>query len=255
MELKEIMNSLVVQGELMEIDTSEYEKVLRNFENVTTSDDPVSRASSLVFRMCQDGALDPWNIDLVAFVKFFREIVNEEYTNLSFAGYLIAEAWKILYLKTLSTVDYQTEEELEPLQDDVQGENIETEERVMELRVPVVGHLRRPVRMVELLDAMKTAYLRGQRESRGRTPVVAQGSFEDIIQNLNMDEPEQDIANLHKIISSIQADSFYMEDYWGTTPEEKSTFFVYSLFLMRERRIRLRQDNPYTDILIMKVDM
>lgn len=254
MEIQEILNNLIVQGELLEIDVSEYEKVLMNVENITSSDDAVSRASSLVFRMCRDGSLDPWNVDLVAFVRFFREIITDEYTNLAFAGYIIAEAWNILYLKTLSTVDYPDYEE--PMEEtaDTYSETVEVNRGMVELKVPVIGNVRRPVRMVELLDAMKTAYNRGKREDRIRVPVdIKEGSIDELISKLNMDEPEQEIARVLQIISASPSEDFYMEEYWGDSPEEKSSFFVYSLFLMKEGRIKLSQEIPYSTITVTRI--
>ncbi|MEM0156389.1 MAG: hypothetical protein QW597_07320 [Thermoplasmataceae archaeon] len=253
MEVQEILNNLIVQGELLEIDISDYEKVLLNVENITSSDDAVSRASSLVFRMCRDGTLDPWNIDLVAFVRFFREIITEEYTNLAFAGYIIAEAWNILYLKTLSTVDYPEEETIDESAETF-TESVEVNHEMVDLKVPVIGSVRRPVRMVELLDAMKTAYYRGRKENRIRASVeVKEGSIDELINKLNMDEPDQEIARVLQRISSTPSERFYMEEFWGDTPEERSAFFVYSLFLMREGRIKLIQEIPYSSITVTKV--
>ncbi|MHB1708677.1 MAG: hypothetical protein ACYCT2_04285 [Thermoplasmataceae archaeon] len=257
MEVQEIMNSLIVQGELMEINTAEYEKVLRNFENTMAISDPVSKASSMVFRMCQDGTLDPWNVDLLAFAKYFGMIITEEFTDLGFAGYIIAEAWRILYLKTLSTVEMDSGEDAEEAFDDIAELTVPASaESELELKVPVLGHTRRPIRMIELLDAMRSAYIQGPKaKSSRRSEPQGLNSLDDIVSNLNLDEPEREIARILQIIAGAYNDTFYMEDYWGSTAEERSSFFVYSLFLMRERRIQLHQERPYAEIIINRIDM
>jgi|GEM_PF-3127386 hypothetical protein len=258
MEFQEIMNSLIVQGELMEINTADYEKTLRNFENTQAISDPVSKASSLVFKMCQDGTLDPWNVDLLAFAKFFRMVITEEFTDLGFAGYIIAEAWRILYLKTLSTVDADDGEgSEEPFDSAVDFTSVPVSaDSELELKVPVSGHIRRPIRMIELLDAMRSAYIHGPKaKSTGGSNPPGLNSLDDIVSNLNLDEPEREIARTFQIIAGAYHDTFYMEDYWGSTAEERSSFFVYSLFLMRERRIQLHQESPYAEIIINRIDM
>ena len=257
MEFQEIMNSLIVQGELMEINTAEYEKVLRNFENTKATSDPVSKASSMVFRMCQDGTLDPWNVDLLAFAKYFSMIITEEFTDLGFAGYIIAEAWRILYLKTLSTVEPDQEENSEePFVLEAELTVPASAESELELKVPVLGHTRRPIRMIELLDAMRSAYIHGPKaKSNRRSDPPELNSLDDIVSNLNLDEPEREIARTFQIIAGAYHDTFYMEDYWGSTAEERSSFLVYSLFLMRERRIQLHQERPYAEIIINRIDM
>jgi len=257
MEFQEIMNSLIVQGELLEVNTAEYEKVLQNFENTNAMTDPVSKASSLVFRMCQDGTLDPWNVDLVAFARFFKEIITEDFSNLGFAGYIVGEAWRILYMKTLSTVDSEEAEEVEIADTDITEYSVpQIVPDNLDLRIPVSGHIQRPIRMIELLDAMRTAYIKDQRASSRRKPETNEiTSLEAIVSNLNLDEPEREIARVFQLISGAYTDTFYMEDYWGKTPEEQASFFVYSLFLMRERRIQLHQEKPYAEIIINRIDM
>ncbi|OWP55544.1 MAG: hypothetical protein B2I17_09600 [Thermoplasmatales archaeon B_DKE] len=257
MEFQEIMNSLIVQGELLEVNTAEYEKVLQNFENTNAMTDPVSKASSLVFRMCQDGTLDPWNVDLVAFARFFKEIITEDFSNLGFAGYIVGEAWRILYMKTLSTVDSEETEEVEIADTDITEYSVpQIVPDNLDLRIPVSGHTQRPIRMIELLDAMRTAYIKDQRAgSRRRAESNEITSLEAIVSNLNLDEPEREIARVFQLISGAYKDTFYMEDYWGKTPEEQASFFVYSLFLMRERRIQLHQEKPYAEIIINRIDM
>jgi segregation and condensation protein A len=68
----------------------------------------------------------------------------------------------------------------------------------------------------------------------------------------NKDNIEDGInQTLEKIKNYINP--FYFEDYWGETKKEKSEFLLYLLFLEKNGKIRMDQDDPYDDIMVTKL--
>ncbi len=249
------MQSIVVQGTLLESDTKYYVELLGNDTVSVEYSDPVKRTISSVFRMCLEGSIDPWNIDLKAFTGIFSGMVDEDFRDFGAAGYLIYQAWKILNRKSKESLDKRLVAE-DPEEEGQDAPEIVHFQDPLEISVrePVKHHEQRKVFLVELLDAMRDAYrIPAVQKKRRETEELEYLSttIENIVHELHAEEPETEIRRVYEILLSAP-DSVYMEDIWNTGDFSRAAFFVYCMFLMREKKIRLQQNVSYGLIRIEK---
>ncbi len=255
MNQSEVMQSIVVQGTLLESDTKYYVELLDSDTISVEYSDPVKRTISSVFKMCLDGSIDPWNIDLKAFVEIFSGMVDENFRDFGAAGYLIYQAWKILNRKSLESLEKRlvTEDFEEESQD--APEIIRFHDPLeISVREPVKHQEQRKVFLVELLDAMRDAYripVVQRKRKEIEEPEHLSTVIEGIVHELHAEEPETEIRRVYEILLSLP-DSVYLEDVWNTGDFSRAAFFVYCMFLMREKKIRLQQNVPYGLIKIEK---
>lgn len=253
MNQEEIMQSIVVQGTLLESDTRYYVELLGHEHLSVEYKDPVERTVASVFRMCLEGSIDPWDIDLRAFVKIFSGMVDENFRDFGAAGYLIYQAWRILKEKSRNSLERRLALD-EDEQDDYSGDEIEQFMEPIELSVkePVKHQEKRKVFLVELLDAMRDAY-RVTPHSHSRKEILNVEHYtttiEEIVSEMHTEEPETEIEHVYEILKANGASNF-MEELWDIPDLNRAAFFVYCMFLMREKRIRLHQEVPYGVISI-----
>lgn len=260
METGQILKDIVVQGTLMDYDTDVYKSVMERMKDNSEFPDPFARLVSVTFQLCREGSIDPWNVDLQAFTRIFRSIIDDSFDRFGMAGYLISQAWKILLEKTeYSVMKRQPPEEPQSednfMEDEMAYSRAQLEVPPLDLAEPVKHTEKRPVMLVELLETMRTAMKKDPRRSRKREQVEVHdiSAMEDIIFELNQEEPEREIDETYSRILSQFSDTFYMEDLWGQSVEDRWSFFVYCLFLMRDRRIVIKQEDPYGPIVIERV--
>lgn len=255
MNQTDIMQSIVVQGTLLESDTKYYVELLGQEQATVEYANPVERTVASVFRMCLDGSIDPWDIDLRAFVRIFSEIVDDNFRDFGAAGYLIYQAWKILNQKAKNSLERRLVYENE---DDYLEEEVEIEQFFepieLTVREPVKHQEKRKVYLVELLDAMREAY-RVTPQSRIRKEILQVEHFsttiEEIVSEMHAEEPEAEIQGVYDLLASHGINGL-LEEFWETSDLERGAFFVYCMFLMREKKIKLTQEIPYGAIRIEK---
>ncbi len=256
MNRDEIVRSIVVQGTLLESDTGYYESIAYD-SGVREYSNPVEKAIAGIFRMCLEGSIDPWDIDLKSFTRIFQGLIDEEFRDFGTAGVIMLQAWKILREKSEESImkrithDSTGEETAEELQDQWHP----NEPADIAFSVPVRHHERRKVFLVELLDAMREAYAQGVRERKQVVrlePEEMDHDIEEIVSNLHAEEPEAEISRVGEIINSDARSEIAMEEIWNIPDLSRQSFMVYCMFLMRERRIRLQQDVHYGTIIIHK---
>lgn len=257
MNQSDIMQSIVVQGTLLESDTRYYVELLGQNNPGVEYRDPVERTVASVFRMCLEGNIDPWNIDLGAFVRIFSGMVDENFRDFGAAGYLIYQAWKILNEKSRNSLERRLALDEEENPDD-EAEYVEEFQEPLELTVkePVKHQEKRKVFLVELLDAMRDAYrITGSTQGRKQILKVEQmtTTIEEIVSEMHTEEPEKEIERVFDILSANGLKGF-MEELWDLSDLDRGAFFVYCMFLMREKKIRLTQDTPYGVIRIERPD-
>ncbi len=252
MNQSDILQSIMVQGTLLESDTKYYVELLGQ-ENVTVEyKDPVEKTVASVFRMCLEGSIDPWDIDLKAFVKIFSGMVDENFRDFGAAGYLIYQAWKILNEKSRNSLERRLvfEEEEDYLE---AGEEIEQFFEPIELTVkePVKHQEKRKVFLVELLDAMRDAYKVAPRTKKKEILQVERidPTIDEIVSEMHAEEPEAEIQRVYELLLSHGVNGT-LDDWWHTSDLSRASFFVYCMFLMREKKIRLAQEVPYGVITI-----
>lgn len=252
MNQSDILQSIMVQGTLLESDTKYYVELLGQ-ENVTVEyKDPVEKTVASVFRMCLEGSIDPWDIDLKAFVKIFSGMVDENFRDFGAAGYLIYQAWKILNEKSRNSLERRLvfEEEEDYLE---AGEEIEQFFEPIELTVkePVKHQEKRKVFLVELLDAMRDAYKVAPRTKKKEILQVERidPTIDEIVSEMHAEEPEAEIQRVYELLLSHGVNGT-LDEWWHTSDLSRASFFVYCMFLMREKKIRLAQEVPYGVITI-----
>ncbi len=255
MNQAEIMQSLVVQGTMLESDTKYYVELLNQDSSAIEYRDPVERTVASVFKMCLEGSIDPWDVDLKAFVKVFSEIVDENFRDFGAAGHLIYQAWKILNVKAVNSLQKRLaageegEEEEFPSEMEQFFDPIE-----LSVREPVKHQEKRKVFLVELLDAMRDAYRVAPHHSHKKEILRVEHietTIEEIVSEMHAEEPEEEINRVYDTLQKRGIDG-YMEDFWNLSDLSRASFFVYCTFLMREKKIRLSQDVPYGVIRIEK---
>lgn len=255
MNQEEVMQSLVVQGTLLESDTRYYVELLNHEATSVEYRDPVERTVASVFKMCLDGSIDPWDIDLKAFVKVFSEIVDENFRDFGVAGYLIYQAWKILNVKAVNSLQKRLAIENEGLEAESPDEMEEFYDPIeLSVKEPVKHQEKRKVFLVELLDAMRDAYrvVPHQSQKKEILRVDHTGTtIEEIVSGMHTEEPEEEINRVYQTLVNHGIDGF-MEELWNFSDMSRASFFVYCTFLMREKKIRLSQEVPYGVIRIEK---
>lgn len=253
MNQAEILQSIVVQGTLLESDTKFYVELLSQETATVDYRDPVEKTVASVFRMCLDGSIDPWNIDLKAFVKIFSDMVDENFRDFGAAGYLIYQAWKILNEKSRNSLEKRLAFDEEQ---DFIDETNEIEEFLepieLSVKEPVKHQEKRKVFLVELLDAMRDAYkVTPQSQIKKEILHVERynPTIDEIVSEMHAEEPEAEIQSLYDMLLRHGVNGI-LDELWDTTELSKASFFVYCMFLMREKKIRLIQEVPYGVIKI-----
>ena len=74
MNQDEIVRSIVVQGSILDSDTSYYQDLLSS-SGTREYTNPVEKAIVSIFNMCLEGSIDPWDIDLRSFTRIFFGLV------------------------------------------------------------------------------------------------------------------------------------------------------------------------------------
>lgn len=253
MNQSDILQSIVVQGTLLESDTKYYVELLGQETATVEYRDPVEKTVASVFRMCLEGSIDPWDIDLKAFVKIFSGMVDDKFRDFGAAGYLIYQAWKILNEKSRNSLErrlvFENEEDM--FEEDTQFEQF-MEPIELTVREPVKHQEKRKVFLVELLDAMRDAYKVTPRSS-GKKEILQvehyNPTIEEIVSEMHAEEPEAEIQRVYEILLNNGVTGL-MEEMWDTPELNRASFFVYCMFLMREKKIRLTQEYPYGVISI-----
>ncbi len=249
MKVDEILQSITAQGKMLELDTGIYYRILNKEQKHPNGNEFIWVVSEIVAR-CENGQMDPWDIDLMSLTQLFSGSIDNKSPNFSIAGRFIAESWKFLLEKSKNIL-YMPEQEDE-IPEDIESSFLENTPYIETIEVkPRIYHPeKRKIMLLEVLESVRTFY---QRPSFVRSKIteepLPESSIEEIIVELNTEEPE---AEKLKILSQIlECDGdISMENIWGNTKSEKSSFFAYSLFLAKERRIRLIQEHDYGKILI-----
>lgn len=231
-------------------------------------DDPVQKATALLFELVLDEEFDPWEIDLARFTQAYLERVRADGSvDFAVAGRLVYMAWSILYLQSEELLR-ERESMAGPADggdaaalgaDDGYLPMLESSEAVdvtsallhSEEAPPLLGMVRhpesRPVSLLELVRAfgeaeqdarssLKTQQLRERLQEEQRAPpeVIVHG-----------DIPERDLEDTwEEIARHPVGEAFPFLDLW---PKEAGRdrlvgVFLALLFLARERSVELQQE-------------
>tara|TARA_Y100001980_G_C14556762_1_gene350065 strand:+ start:23208 stop:24275 length:1068 start_codon:yes stop_codon:yes gene_type:complete len=123
---EDIINNLLENRDETREEAIDYADRLVNIAEMENAEyssliDPFDRSVALVFELVKDADLDPWNIDLSAFVSLFSDRIkqNPENIDLPSCGRLLRLAWSVLRGQVEDLLERQNKADLEEdLQDD-----------------------------------------------------------------------------------------------------------------------------------------
>lgn len=256
MKKEEILNGIIVQGSLLDTDISQYVAILEENGRGKRFTDPMESMLASVFDICLEGDIDPWAIDLKWFTKIFSTLIDRDFRDFFVAGYLINSAWRILSIKSDRSITRWTSEPEMP--DEENAEDLEFQAidlDPLEVREPVVRSVKRKVFLVELLDAMKESFdLEKRRHVRGSMIQFRDDyNIEKLFDNLHPEEPEKEAGKLLEMIRDFGADLVKLDDLTAYTDSTFQALFVYCMFLTRDRKIELIQEEPFGPIYIRNI--
>ena len=117
---EDIINNLLENREETREEAIDYADrlvTIAEMENAEYSslEDPFDRSVALVFELVKDADLDPWNIDLTAFVSLFSERIkkNSDNIDLPSCGRLLRLAWAVLRGQVEDLLERQNNADLE----------------------------------------------------------------------------------------------------------------------------------------------
>lgn len=264
---EEILKSIAVQGTLLDMDTEIFRRIVTDREvDMIPEGDVFSKIVGNIVRLCEDGVIDPWYVDINGISRILSSMIDDNFKDFSQAGYLMWQAWHLLFQKSQKVIDQislqspRTDDDnltfnpdsLEPVFDDLElRSSCETDGNFV-LREPVLHREKRRILMVELLDAIRKAYFYKSEVKPARKNAIAvqQINLEDIIIQLNPDEPERDMETLYNDLLSVAAPRFAFSELMTFTNLPASSAFVYLMFLVRRKKILVTQEVPYGEIWI-----
>ena len=237
-------------------------------------EDPFDRSISLAFELVLDQGMDPWAIDLVSFTSLYMDRVRKgAEIDLITAGKLLHMAWSILRLqseKLRQSAEPPVVVEPEPedpwadidaswAEDDpdrAYNERIlQGQEDVLDEKVRHKGD--RKVTLMELVEALEEA----RREADLRATIVEKREAEKAHRSAvrrgkaegaaHKEDPESDIREVWERILGKNGVPIPITSIQERTKDDMVRTLVSILFLARENKIRIWQENfPYGMIYV-----
>lgn len=243
-----------------------YLSVLQEREAQVAPQDPLDRSLEMVFELVLNNNLDPWDIDLMEFARLYAGKVKEAEVNFVIAGKLMLMAWSILRLQSEQVLS-SSERRESSFYDDFDFDSLDIfapEVPQVRLCLPdeveldeVVRHKGcRPVTLVELLDAFADARLeeeqnRLREEARARNRAKLE-KFETKAHN---DDMERDVEDVWQRILRCGSGPVALEDIWDGGREDLVTVLMALLFLARNGKIAVWQDDLPHGRIYLEVKM
>ena len=237
-------------------------------------EDPFDRAISLAFELVLDQGMDPWAIDLVRFTALYMDRVKQgEAIDLLTAGKLLHMAWSILRMQS-DKLRQAAEPPPEPEPQDLGWDDLPSmddlpsdvdaaynqrvlagEEEILDEKVRHKGD--RKVTLMELVEALEEA----RREADLRAQIVAARESEKALRKArtrgraegaaHKEDQEEDIREVWERILGMNGAPIPITSIQERTRDDMVKTFVSVLFLARENRIRLwQEDFPYGMIYV-----
>ena len=218
--------------------------------------DPVDEAIRAVFSLVLENGIDPWEIDLSAFVKLYNaKVVNNSF-DMIVAGKLMLMAWQILRMQSDSTrllseppiIEESFEDDSFFYEDEEAMVVPEVTLSVAFQREPV-----RPVTMYELIDAFEEARVEIEIQ-RERERVKEQIRAKQPTKFDNKAHEEDDQRDVEEVWSRIQrlgTGQICIEDLYVNDLKENLKTFVAVLHLVRLGHLDVWQESlPFGEIYV-----
>lgn len=280
--LQRVMDHLLIERSLIDDTATSPERIdryLQILDQVSEGfhlhlKDPVDRAISWVFELALSGEIDPWNVDLVSFSRMYARRVKEETgIDLIVAGKIIELAWSIHRRKADVAFEDLMESLLEPeeelpvggwdwIEDDmdlvITHEVVSSQESPLDLMVVHSG--KRPVTLIELLDALKDAQeeaerLRMVREKRERLKrLQREMGKKKVGERVFSENLEEDLKRVMSRINRYNGRPIEFRKLYGSEGIDFITAFVAILHLAKKRKIDVWQKSkPNGEIYVLNL--
>ncbi|MEM0448938.1 MAG: segregation/condensation protein A [Methanomassiliicoccales archaeon] len=226
--------------------------------------DPLDHSLKLVFELVLNNNFDPWDVDLVSFTDLYLQRMRDSEINFIVAGKLVFMAWSILKMQSeevlaaneeksdifCSEWDFDTLEEC--FSCDGSDRILEDVPESIDLCEAVRHQQQRPVSLVELLDAFEAARQEAEwREQRARMREAMRAAEQKFDPKSHAEDLERDVEEVWKRILKCGAGPVALEDLFIGGKEDRITVFVSLLFLARNGKIAIWQDDlPYGQIFL-----
>lgn len=226
--------------------------------------DPMDRSLQLVFDLVLNNNFDPWDVDLVSFTDLYLRRMKESEVNFIVAGKLVFMAWSILKMQSeevlAASQDQQhmfcSDWDFDVIDDcfveDPTSTVLADVPESIDLCEAIRHQQQRPVSLVELLDAFEDAReeveLREQRERAREAMRAADQRFDP---KSHAEDLEKDVEEVWKRILKCGNGPVVIDDLFAGGKEDRVTVFVSLLFLARNGKIALWQDDlPFGQIFM-----
>ncbi|HUV24834.1 MAG TPA: hypothetical protein VMW26_05350 [Methanomassiliicoccales archaeon] len=227
-----------------------------------SSTDDTDRSIEVVFELVICNNLDPWDIDLMEFARLYARRIENKEVDFIVAGKLLLMAWTILKRQSEEVLTFQEmvgQDELFCVGWDMDSMDLFIEHQEpcyfddfdpdsVELCEVVRHRERRPVMLVELLDAFEEA----RREAKiklERALMRAQVKEEIFDEKAHQEELEKDVEEVWARILRCGSGPITIEDISIGTKEDIIMVLVSLLFLTRMGKISIwQEDLPHGQI-------
>jgi len=200
---------------------------------------PMDKAVAIIFELVINERLDPWKIDLVKFTQMYLERIRKE-DDIDFivAGKIIHMAWSILMRKSEDILTHVEQEEygvdmdffdldLSPFEEN----RYEIEVHEMDIKEPVRREEKRPVSLMELLQAINEAKVEVERKKRERK--IREKFKFNLEEKVHKEDLEEEIKEVWERLCEVQGDEIPLSFLYDGTREAFITVLLSLLFLER----------------------
>lgn len=240
----------------------------KDAEDSLSSTDETDRSIEVVFDLVISNDLDPWDIDLMEFTRLYASRMEKKGIDFIVAGKLLLMAWTILKRQSEEVLSVQERADREELfcvgwDMDSMGLFIENEdphyfdefdpERV-ELCEVVRHRTRRPVMLVELLDAFEEARIEAKVKLE-RALLRSEIREEVFDGKAHQEELERDVEEVWQRIVRCGGGPIGIEDICLDTKDDQIKVFISLLFLTKMGKIAIWQDDLPLGRIFFEVKM
>jgi len=281
----EVMSHLIFHKSLIDEEDSgdrlnDYMEMVRDLQEGAhiAMQNPFDKSIAITLELVLTQHLDPWDVNLVEFSKFYLKRVKKE-SDIDFitAGRIMLMAWSVLRLQTeevLTAIERAKEEETGDFADwfDDAPDWVASDEpdyaytrEVLKKDRPVIEErvsrkTPRPVTLLELMDAFeearKESEMRKELESKrtvARERIKRERDVK-VSKMMHKESLEDDIVETWERILTHNGSTIALEDLHKDGIEDYLTIFVAALFLALHGRIKLWQKKfPYGPIYLKKL--
>jgi len=242
-----------------------YLGIARQFqsEQDVVTKDPVDRSMQLVFDLVLNNNFDPWDIDLVSFTNLYLRRMKGSEVNFIVAGKLVFMAWSILKMQSEEVLAASQEQQMfcsdwdfEVIDDcfvDGPASRVQVDvPESIDLCEAIRHQQQRPVSLVELLDAFEDAREEAElREQRQLVRDAIAASEQKFDPKNHAEDLEKDVEQVWTRIMKCGNGPVPIDDIFVGDKEDRVTVFISLLFLARNGKISLWQDDlPYGQIFL-----